>query len=181
MSIVLQSSGGGSVTVQEPATASNFTQNLPAASGEVMVSGNQPAFSAYSSTTQVVANVTATKVIYNNEEFDTANCYDHTTNYRFTPNVAGYYFVHAFFEFAGASANATSANIYKNGSLWRRGQFFASTSGNNKVECTDFMYMNGSTDYIEIYQYQSSGGNLSNQNGNGQQYSVFQAFLARAA
>lgn len=37
MSIVLQSSGGGSITVQEPATASNFTQTLPAATGNVVL------------------------------------------------------------------------------------------------------------------------------------------------
>jgi hypothetical protein len=35
MSLVLQSSGGGQITLQEPATASNFTQNLPAATGTV--------------------------------------------------------------------------------------------------------------------------------------------------
>jgi hypothetical protein len=39
MSLVLQSSGGGSITIQEPATASNFTQTLPAATGEVVVTG----------------------------------------------------------------------------------------------------------------------------------------------
>ena len=37
MSIVLQSSGGGQITIQEPATASNFTQTLPAATGTVAV------------------------------------------------------------------------------------------------------------------------------------------------
>jgi hypothetical protein len=37
MSLVLQSSGGGSVTIQEPATASNFTQTLPAATGNVVL------------------------------------------------------------------------------------------------------------------------------------------------
>jgi uncharacterized protein (AIM24 family) len=43
MSIILQSSGGGSVTIAEPTTASNFTQTLPAATGTVAVadgSGN---------------------------------------------------------------------------------------------------------------------------------------------
>jgi hypothetical protein len=35
MSLVLQSSGGGQVTIQEPTTASNFTQTLPAATGTV--------------------------------------------------------------------------------------------------------------------------------------------------
>jgi len=33
MSLVLQSSGGGSVTIAEPTTASDFTQTLPAADG----------------------------------------------------------------------------------------------------------------------------------------------------
>jgi hypothetical protein len=42
MSIVLQSSGGGQITIQEPATASNFTQTLPAADGTVVVSGTTP-------------------------------------------------------------------------------------------------------------------------------------------
>jgi hypothetical protein len=35
MSVILQSSGGGQITIQEPATASNFTQTLPAATGTV--------------------------------------------------------------------------------------------------------------------------------------------------
>jgi hypothetical protein len=37
MSIILQSSGGGSVTIAEPTTASNFTQTLPAATGNVIL------------------------------------------------------------------------------------------------------------------------------------------------
>ena len=37
MSLVLQSSGGGQITIQEPATASNFTQTLPAAAGNVVL------------------------------------------------------------------------------------------------------------------------------------------------
>ena len=39
MSIVLNSSSGGSVTINEPTTASNFTQTLPAATGDVVVAG----------------------------------------------------------------------------------------------------------------------------------------------
>jgi hypothetical protein len=37
MSLVLQSSGGGSVTIAEPTTASNFTQTLPAVTGNVVI------------------------------------------------------------------------------------------------------------------------------------------------
>jgi hypothetical protein len=42
MSLVLQSSGGGQITIQEPTTASNFTQDLPAASGTVVITGTTP-------------------------------------------------------------------------------------------------------------------------------------------
>jgi hypothetical protein len=42
MSLVLQSSGGGQITIQEPATASNFTQTLPAADGTVVITGTTP-------------------------------------------------------------------------------------------------------------------------------------------
>jgi hypothetical protein len=43
MSLVLQSSSGGQITIQEPATASNFTQTLPAVNGTVITTGNIPA------------------------------------------------------------------------------------------------------------------------------------------
>jgi len=39
MSVKLNSSGGGSVTLQEPSTASNVTLTLPATTGTVQVSG----------------------------------------------------------------------------------------------------------------------------------------------
>jgi hypothetical protein len=44
MSIVLQSSSGGSVTIAEPTTASNFTQTLPAATGTLVLAGTTPTF-----------------------------------------------------------------------------------------------------------------------------------------
>jgi hypothetical protein len=46
MSIVLNSSGGGSVTINEPSTASNFTHTLPAGTGSVVVSGINSAITA---------------------------------------------------------------------------------------------------------------------------------------
>jgi hypothetical protein len=56
MSLVLQSSGGGQITIQEPATASNFTQTLPAVSGTIITTGNRPAGSVL----QVVQGTYAT-------------------------------------------------------------------------------------------------------------------------
>jgi hypothetical protein len=56
MSIVLQATGGGSVTIQEPTTASNFTQTLPAGTGTIAVQG---ASSNIVSGTPVTASGTA--------------------------------------------------------------------------------------------------------------------------
>jgi hypothetical protein len=154
MSLVLQSSGGGQITIQEPATASNFTQTLPAATGTVMVSGNQPAFSAYMSSNQSITSATFTKVQINTEEFDTNNNYDPTTNYRFTPTVAGYYQVSARTDNGPSTGGSQCAVfIYKNGSVFKAGVQFGLTAAQfvegASVSC--LVFCNGSTDYIEFY------------------------------
>ena len=53
-----------------------------------------PAFEAYLSADQSIADVTYTKVSVDTEVYDTDGCYDNSTNYRFTPTVAGKYFVY---------------------------------------------------------------------------------------
>jgi hypothetical protein len=60
MSIVLQSSSGGQITIQEPATASNFTATLPAVNGTVLTTGNIPAGSVL----QVVSAITSVSADY---------------------------------------------------------------------------------------------------------------------
>jgi len=57
-----------------------------------MVSGNMPAFLVYPSASSTnLTSSTWTKIVFNTEVFDTNNNFDSTTNYRFTPTVAGYY------------------------------------------------------------------------------------------
>jgi hypothetical protein len=155
MSIVLNSSSGGSVTINEPTTASNFTQTLPASTGTVMVSGNMPAFSAYQSVSQTgISAGTQTKVTYDAEEFDTNSNF---ASSRFTPTVAGYYQVGG--SVYNNSAQVMVVTIYKNGSAYRvlgnsNNSAFACISGNS------LCYANGTTDYFEIYVYLVSGGSL---------------------
>jgi hypothetical protein len=59
MSLKLNSSGGGSVTLQEPVTASNVTLTLPATTGTVLTSATTAGFPA-GSVVQVVQGYTAT-------------------------------------------------------------------------------------------------------------------------
>ena len=160
MSLVLQSSGGGQITVQEPTTASNFTQTLPAATGTVMVSGNQPAFSVALSGNQSVSSATATKITFNSEEFDTSNAFDSTTNYRFTPQIAGYYQINAA-SLYGSNSTSSFIIIYKNGSEYKRGTQVIASSSNAGNQVSSLVYLNGSSDFIEIYSFQSSGGSLN--------------------
>ena len=56
MSLKLNSSGGGSVTLQEPVTASTLTLNLPSASGTVLVG------TVGASTTNTVTNKIAIQI-----------------------------------------------------------------------------------------------------------------------
>ena len=54
MSLKLNSSGGGSVTLQEPVTASTLTLNLPSTSGTMVLDGGSPTFAAVTSTALTV-------------------------------------------------------------------------------------------------------------------------------
>jgi len=136
--------------------AGTYTQTIPNTTGTVMVSGNQPTFSAsLASGTVTISSATWTKMQLNYENWDTANAYDNATNYRFQPTVAGYYQVSASVD-AGASTAASQSlpAIYKNGSAWRYGGnlgVVAGSSYNSNVSA--LVYLNGSTDYIEAYAY----------------------------
>ena len=52
------------------------------------------AFSAYGNSGQSISASTQTVVQYEHENFDTHGCFD-TSTYRFTPTVAGIYFLQA--------------------------------------------------------------------------------------
>lgn len=175
MSLVLQSSGGGSVTLQEPTTASNYTITVPASTATMAIDG--PAFSAYLSANQNISNFTSTKIALNTEIFDTANAFDSTTNYRFTPQVAGYYQVNLSTGIGGTSVVRAFCSIYKNGSEYCRGTDINSLLYG--VVVSSLIYLNGSTDYIEFYGFISatSGNNFTG----GQAFTQASAALVRSA
>jgi len=116
------------------------------------VAGTGPAFSAYNNAATSLTQNAYTKLRFQVEEYDTAGCYDNATNYRFTPNVAGYYIVNGSFQVA-TTAGGMKLALYKNGSAYKlMGQAEPSsgfTQGSAQV------YLNGSTDYIELYAFQN--------------------------
>ena len=168
MSIVLLGSTSGSCTLQEQAVAGNTVLTLPTTSGTLLTTatpfsnGQGPAFSAYVGTNQSISAGTLTKVQFNTEQFDTASCFDASTNFRFTPNVAGYYQINLSANFA-SNTNHILVSIYKNGSrgVGGEGQIIATLTGGSAQNCSNIVFMNGSTDYLEGYAYSGNSNTLN--------------------
>lgn len=123
--------------------------------------GNGPAFSAKpTSAGQTISINTNTKITMNSEVYDTNNCYD-TSNSRFTPNVAGYYQIHGHIRTGSTAATSqTEAAIYKNGSIFQSSNIPTTGANDSGTPVSAFVYMNGTTDYLEVY-YQYNTGNSS--------------------
>ena len=144
----------GAVTLAAPAVAGSNTATFPAATGTVMVSGNMPAFSASLSANQTVNSGATTKIAFNTEQFDTNSCYDNATNYRFTPTVAGYYQINVTLDFADVSLGVQDilGRLYKNGSQYLAPIRIHTGAGSEwGLTIAQLVYMNGSTDYLEVY------------------------------
>jgi hypothetical protein len=132
-----------------------------------------PTFSAYISS-QTLSSATWTKIAYSLEEFDTNNNFDSTTNYRFQPTVAGYYQLNGAVRVA-TSVTPMTIGFYKNGSAFKNG---IDTSSNvSGLTVSALIYLNGSTDYVELYTYLVTGQALNTSSV----YTYFQGSLARAA
>jgi hypothetical protein len=142
--------GSGTMTLAGPSTNSNQTVTIPDATGTMMVSGNMPAFSAYkNSGNQSITAATFTKITLDTELFDTNNNFASST---FTPTVAGYYQVNAGLSTSGSTAQTRAIfMLYKNGNPIYSLQDLTIVS--YRYSGGAVVYMNGSTDYLEIYAY----------------------------
>jgi hypothetical protein len=149
-------SGTGTVTLETPNTNSDLTISLPAAAGTMMVSGNQPAFGASDTSTTATAGV-FTLISFATEIFDTASAWDGDA---FTPQVAGYYQVNATTTPSVVTvAGSCAVQIRKNGSSVATGNGSYATAQTINPSVSAIVFLNGSTDYIEIY-----GRNVGNAN-----------------
>ena len=127
-----------------------------------------PAFEVFSNGVSYnIATTTLTKVVFTVEKFDTDSAYDTSTG-RFTPQVAGKYFCYGRLAYNTAT-DFDNIQI----ALAKNGSDFASLLGRNEFYTSINTYgvaeLNGSSDYVELYTKQNSGGTVglltSNQNG----------------
>lgn len=128
-------------------------------------------FSAYkSATAQTPAINTNTKVVSFTEEYDIGGGFDGS---KFQPSVAGYYQINARVGYA-ANVTTPSARIFKNGSVHKVGSI---GNGAWASIVSSLVYLNGTTDYVEIYTMNGTGGVALDYGGEHQIY--FNGYLVR--
>ena len=137
---ILTSDGSGSITLNNAALKAT------------------PAFHATKSSSTNISSATNTKIEFNSELFDSDSKYDNSTNYRFTPTVAGKYLVYG-------QVNASNSNgeeyqfgaiiLYKNGSELARNAIDPSNNANAKsnqiIQAISMIVDFDTDDYVEMY------------------------------
>lgn len=152
----LQVTTSGQLAVNSQGITSNELASSSVTQAKIgsNVAGKGPAARAWASASTSVPSGIATKILLGTENYDTNSNF---ANNRFTPTVAGYYLVIAQVGWPTAALNSVVV-VYKNGLVWGGGvEANANTVRSNFV---DVIFMNGSSDYLELYAKQSSGGTL---------------------
>ena len=145
----------------------------------VMTQPTKPMFLSYGASNIALANDTWVKVQFNDEQYDIGSYYDPTTNYRYTPLVAGKYLIigRGYITYGSAATENIRIAIYKNGSDYTKyNDYGGSTQSYGTVQIVSLIDMNGTSDYLEIYVRQntsSDGVYYANQNQGGE----FSGFL----
>lgn len=119
-----------------------------------------PSFAAVNSSAQTLTTGVATKVSFQTEVYDVGSYFDNSTNYRYTPLVAGKYLtVGKGILVSPTDQSDFSLFIYKNGASAVSNTVFASGTSSTTVFIVYVVELNGSTDYIELYASQQTGSN----------------------
>ena len=123
---------------------------------------NTPAFEARLGSGHAVANNTWTKINVNTEVYDTDSTYDNSSNYRWTPGVAGKYVIYGQVGFDSMSDQKyVYMALYKNGSqLWTDGTALNQTSAASTLGAAvrgTWSIDLDADDYVELYGYQNNG------------------------
>jgi hypothetical protein len=156
---------GDTVSVPSGATlnVAGSTSGLP---------DNTPAFSVWLDSTQAVANTTATKIIFNDEDYDTDSAYD-TSNGRFTvptgkagkyvftcsvqaPDMTDGKYMWVRWYVNGSNTKTIGGTVRYQG--WTSN--FASSSANLNMSAVCQIDLSAG-DYVELYMYHNRGSSFN--------------------
>ena len=176
-------------TVKVRVTSAGGTATLRGAIGTQVVikplnpaiavqAANPVGFRATTPVTNVSVNNSASAtMLFGTKEVDTNSVYDPATG-RFTPNVAGYYSVSWFIVTSANGAGELLVTLAKNGTDIAWGTNVVNTTGhwNGVGGSTGMVYLNGTTDYINVKLTNNSGSTATVYSGS---LSYFSAHLIR--
>jgi hypothetical protein len=151
------------------------------------VAGTGPAFRACLTGDQVVTTSVTTKLSLSTEIFDTAGRFNNTGStvggipaYAFLPNVAGYYqFSSSIYASSTTGLTYNFSQIHKNGSMDSSTIYGPYSGLGNMGATSSLIYLNGTTDYVELYVQVAGTGTLTI--GSPSPYTFFTGALVRAA
>ena len=104
-----------------------------------------PYFMARMDGNQTATDNTETVVEFDAEDYDSGGCFN-TTNYRFTPNVAGYYYIGARLQLGGTSPSEGSCQLRIDGSKTNGANFYrVDGAGTDAYYASFIRYANGSS------------------------------------
>lgn len=130
---------------------------------------NPPMVRLRKTNSQNFANNTDVAISWNFVEYESDNMWDASVPTRITPSTPGWYFGTMGGSFAANGTNLRRISVRKNGSgteTSARILIDAHAGAPNIFRGNTFLEsFNGDTDYIELMQFQNSGGTLTNQFG----------------
>jgi len=199
---VLTSGGAGAAVAWEDAagfdvssiTGATALAVTPAATDEMVISDNgtlkrldmthmmtRPVFSATRNSSQSLSDDAVTKVEYDVELVDSDGKYDNSTNYRFTPTVAGtYLIIHRAYCNKGSDSTifSMSAYIYKNGSNFGYSATNFADNPSRASNMTNTVIMDlDDDDYVEAYAHcNTTSGSVDLESSTAAPLSVFMGF-----
>lgn len=136
---------------------------------------NPPMIRLRKTTAQSIANNAFVAVQWDFVEIENTNMWDATQPTRIKPSVPGWYVASCGWSFLGNATGHREMNIWKNGStdhgnsanmIRNLGEGYPNASWTTVSRGNVFIEpFNGTTDYVEMYVYQLSGGSLGLQVG----------------
>jgi len=127
-----------------------------------------PSFAVMPSANLSLSADTHTKMVFNTIIFDSHGCFDNSTNYRFSPNVPGYYQYTCMMQFSSLTAgDSIMCTVRRDGnsSLYNNAQGRANGTSDTVVSTLCTYFDGSSADYIEVWAYSNDTNTVSGQGG----------------